>query len=338
MNSNMNQWLAKTLKEKNKKPFPLLSYPGVQLMDVSLGQLAAKGDLQGEAMYRVAQKTDSLASVSFMDLSVEAEAFGAQIKFFDQEVPTVKGVLVANQEEADNLKVPPVGGFRTGEFIKGAAKARELISDRPVFAGMIGPFSLAGRLVDVNRAMVYCKKNPLLLTTVLEKVTEFLISYAKAYKGQGLHGVFIAEPLAGLLSPKLVEVFSEPYVRAIVEAVQDEDFIVLYHNCGDVAVKMTDSIQGTGCAAFHFGNAVNMKQVLEQMSPDKLVMGNIDPAALFVGGSPETMRSQVLELMEECGAFPNFVASSGCDIPHSAPWENIDAFFEAVRNYYGKAK
>jgi uroporphyrinogen decarboxylase len=42
--------------------------------------------------------------------------------------------------------------------------------------------------------------------------------------------------------------------------------------------------------------------------------------------------------MEECGAFPNFVASSGCDIPHSAPWENIDAFFEAVRNYYGKAK
>ena len=338
MNNNMNQWLDETLKQKNKKPFPLLSYPGVQLMDVSLGELAASGDLQGEAMYRVAQRTNSLASVSFMDLSVEAEAFGAQIKFFDQEVPTVKGVLVENQESADNLLVPSVGGFRTGEFIKGAAKARELITDRPIFAGMIGPFSLAGRLVDVNKAMVYCKKNPVLLETVLKKVTEFLISYAKAYKSQGLHGVFIAEPLAGLLSPKLAEAFSEPYVRAIVEAVQDEDFIVLYHNCGDVAAKMTESIQRTGCAAYHFGNAVNMKQVLEQMSPDKLVMGNIDPASVFVGGNPDIMKEAVLELMKECGPYNNFVPSSGCDIPYSAKWENIDAFFEAVDNYYRRTE
>ena len=203
---------------------------------------------------------------------------------------------------------------------------------------MIGPFSLAGRLVDVNKAMVYCKKNPALLETVLKKVTEFLISYAKAYKSQDLHGVFIAEPLAGLLSPKLAEVFSEPYVRAIVEAVQDEDFIVLYHNCGDVAAKMTESIQRTGCAAYHFGNAVNMKQVLEQMSPDKLVMGNIDPASVFVGGNPDIMKEAVLELMKECGPYNNFVPSSGCDIPHSAKWENIDAFFEAVDNYYRRTE
>ena len=101
---------------------------------------------------------------------------------------------------------------------------------------------------------------------------------------------------------------------------------------------MTDSIQRTGCAAFHFGNAVKMKDVLEQMSPDKLVMGNIDPASLFVGGSPETMRRQVLDLMEECGSYPNFLASSGCDIPHKASWENIDAFFETVKNYYEKRK
>jgi formiminotetrahydrofolate cyclodeaminase len=43
-----------------------------------------------------------------------------------------------------------------------------------------------------------------------------------------------------------------------------------------------------------------------------------------------------MEIMEKCCEHPNFVISSGCDIPPLTPWENIDAFFAAVREYYGK--
>ncbi|MBS7172993.1 uroporphyrinogen decarboxylase family protein [Blautia caecimuris] len=32
--------------------------------------------------------------------------------------------------------------------------------------------------------------------------------------------------------------------------------------------------------------------------------------------------------------YPNFVISSGCDIPPAAPLENIQAFFDAVKEYY----
>lgn len=40
---------------------------------------------------------------------------------------------------------------------------------------------------------------------------------------------------------------------------------------------------------------------------------------------------------ECCAEFPNFVISSGCDIPPASPWENIDAFFEAVEEFYNEA-
>lgn len=53
-------------------------------------------------------------------------------------------------------------------------------------------------------------------------------------------GILMAEPLTGMLSPELAVEFSEPYVRQIVQAVQDDDFLVIYHNCGDNAVFMKD--------------------------------------------------------------------------------------------------
>lgn len=38
--------------------------------------------------------------------------------------------------------------------------------------------------------------------------------------------------------------------------------------------------------------------------------------------------------MERCSVYPNFVISSGCDIPPMTPKENIDAFFEAIGFFY----
>ena len=78
----------------------------------------------------------------------------------------------------------------------------KLIDDRPVLAGAIGPFSLAGRLMDVNEVMILCYEEPELVHAVLEKVTQFIISYVAAFKEAGADGVVLAEPLAGLLSPR----------------------------------------------------------------------------------------------------------------------------------------
>lgn len=140
--------------------------------------------------------------------------------------------------------------------------------------------------------------------------------------------------MTGLLSPALAEEFSEPYVRRIVEAVQDDSFLVVYHNCGNAVLRMMDSILATGAAAYHFGNAIDMSDALALVPSDTVTMGNIDPAGEFRNGTPESIRKATLDLLAKCGGYPNFVISSGCDIPPLSKWENIDAFFAAVAEYY----
>lgn len=334
MAKNMKQWVNDMIQATEKKAVPVLSFPAIQLMNISVKELISDSEVQAKGMKLVADRIDSAASVSLMDLSVEAECFGSEIRFSDDEVPTVIGSIVTTEEEAETLEIPKIGSGRTQIYINAIEKALKLITDRPVFAGVIGPFSLAGRLMDVSEAMIYCYEEPDMVHTVLEKVTSFITEYCKAYKAIGAHGVVMAEPLAGLLSPALAEEFSSDYVKKIVDELQDDNFIVIYHNCGNCTIQMIDSIIATGAPVFHFGNAISMEDMMSHIPADRLAMGNVDPAGQFRNGTVESIKEATKAVMTACCKYPNFAISSGCDIPPMSKWENIDAFFEAIKEYY----
>lgn len=315
MKKNMKLWLQKLREDPVKRALPILSFPAVQLMGITVKELISDSDKQAEGMKRIADRVDAAAAVSLMDLSVEAECFGSQIIVSEDEVPTVRDSVITGMDDVEALQIPPVGTARTDIYIDAVRKAVKLIEDRPVFAGMIGPFFLAGRLLDVTEIMYLCYDEPEMVEALLDKVTDFLIAYGRAYRDAGADGIMIAEPLAGMLSPSLEEEFSAPYVKRIVDELQDEEFLVIYHNCGDNTIQMIDSILSTGAAAFHFGNAIDMSEMLPHIPKEIIVMGNVDPAGQFRNGTPESVRINTREIMEACCEYPNFVISSGCDIP-----------------------
>ncbi len=331
MNLTVRAWLSAL--PASGLSMPLLSFPSAQLIGADVYEFTHNAALQVKGIAEVARVTDAAAALCMMDLSVEAEAFGCDVQDGTDEVPTVKGILISSEDEARALAIPPVGTARTGLYVEAARLAKAAVTDRPVLAGIIGPFSLVGRLMDVSEALVNCIADEDFVYAALEKTTAFLIDYARAYKAAGVDGLVMAEPLAGLLSPALEATFSAPYVKAIIDAVQDDDFIVIYHNCGPNTPKMTDSLYANGAAAYHFGDAVELCDILDRMPADRPVMGNISPSEHFAGGTPEQMYAATTALLEQASRYPNFVLSSGCDIPMHASWDNIRAHFAAARDH-----
>ena len=335
MKTDMKKWMQDCINAPTKKAMPILSFPGIQLTGHTVDEMVRSGHLQAVCMEAIARKFNTAAAFSLMDLSVEAEAFGSPIHYSGDEVPTVTAALIHDEEETEALQIPDVGAGRTGECVSGIREVSSLITDRPVLAGIIGPYSLAGRLLDMTEIMILCYAEPEMVETVLEKATEFLVKYAQAFKDAGANGIAIAEPAAGLLSPGLIEVFSTPYVKRICEAVEDDSFMVLYHNCGNV-IPLLENIKEIGAGGYSFGNAVDLEEALKVIPEDNIVIGNIDPAGIIRNGTPEQIRKETLSPMERCCKYPNFVIASGCDIPPMTPLKNIEAFFQAVEEFYHK--
>ena len=332
MHLNMASWAKSIVDSDEVTALPIMTYPGLALVGTGIMDVVTRPEEQVACIDSLASRYPSIAAVMMMDLSIEAEAFGSQVVFSDKEVPTVTGRVVTDLESARTLSVPQVGSARTAKALNATALAAGKILDRPLFGGQIGPFSLAGRLLGLSDIVLAAMRTPATVHAVLEKCTEFLIEYAKAIKKAGANGTIMAEPAAGLLSPRLCHAFSSQYVKRIVAAVQDDEFMVILHNCGN-STRLVESMLSTGAAALHVGNAVKVPEIAAQMPADRLVMGNIDPGGIFKIGSPEQVRQAVHKLLVEMKEYPNFVLSSGCDIPPGAPLANMDAFFEALAEH-----
>ena len=335
---NMDAWIREQIATQDKKAMPLLSYPSVQLLFITVDDLVKNPGEMALGVRLIADRYNMPFATTYMDLSVEAEAFGATCTYHTDDIPTITGQLVSTQEEADALEIPELGAGRTGTVLDSLKKTLMIVKDRPVFANCTGPFSMAGRLMDVNEILLLTYEEPEVVHTVLEKCTEFLIKYIRAMKEIGANGVIMAEPLAGLMSLGPMHEFSSNYVRRIIDELQSRDFVFVYHNCANAIEKKVEAVMATGARMFHFGDRANMWELLQTLPKDVIVMGNISPSAVFMCDSTYKMAHDTQKLLRQCLICENFMISSGCDIPANTPIENIDKFFEVINLGYHKKR
>jgi len=328
---NFNQLV---LQSPRRLALPISMYPGLALTGVKVSDIVTNPQAQLAAQAALRQRYNSPFVASAMDLSVEAEAFGCTIAVSDAEVPTVTGRLVTSQEQANKLAVPQPGDQRTGVYLETVRLLRQMPGQPFVFAGCIGPFSLAARLVGVSEAMELTIAEPDLMHALVEKSAAFLTRYIQALRAAGAHGLIMAEPAAGLLSPRGLLGYSSAYIKRIAAAVNDESFSIVLHNCAAQLVHLP-AIQATGLKTFHFGAPMDIAAALGKVPPDVIVCGNLDPAGVFVQLPPAAVTAKVTQLLAATTAHSNFVISSGCDLPPNAPLASLDAFYEAVKATYG---
>lgn len=332
MKMNMTKWVADVIRRKEVTALPVMTHPGIEMNGNTVREAVSNGRVHYEAVMSLVRNYPSVAAATIMDLTTEAEAFGAEIAFSDIAVPAVSSRLLPDAESIYRLQVPSLSAGRIPAYLKANLLAAKAIDDRPLLAGCIGPFSLAGRLYDMSEIMVLIYEQPEAAHTLLQKCTDFIEKYCLALKATGANGVMMAEPAAGLMSNDDCKQFSSQYVKRIVDRVQDDSFIVVLHNCGNTG-HCTEAMVATGAAAYHFGNKCRMEEVIRDVPPTALAMGNIDPVSVFKDGMPFQMRQAVSDLLEKMRPYPNFVLSSGCDTPPHTPKVNVDAFFEALDEY-----
>ena len=331
---NNKEWINGIIDDSKRCTIPIMTHPGIEMIGCTVSDAVRNGKIHAEAICALSKKYPAKASTVIMDLTVEAEAFGCNIEFPENDMPHILGRLV-DSAGVENLQIPGMSAGRIQEYLTANRIAVDTIIDKPVFAGAIGPFSLAGRLFDMSEIMMSCYIEPDIVALLLEKCTLFLTSYCNELKRTGCAGVIIAEPAAGLLSNDDCMKFSSVYVKQIIENIQDDSFMVTLHNCGNKG-HCTDAMLYTGAKAFHFGNAVSMEETLKLCPADVLVMGNIDPVGILKMMTPEQVENEVTFLLEKTAEFSNFVLSTGCDAPPNIPVENIEAYYNALQKFNTK--
>lgn len=128
----MKTWINEVLSKAEVTSLPIMTHPGIELIGETVKRAVTDGEVHFRAIQAVAERYHTSSCTVIMDLTVEAEAFGAQVKFPEDEVPTVIGRLITDMDSVDKLQIPDLSQGRLPEYLKANRLAVEFMKDRPV--------------------------------------------------------------------------------------------------------------------------------------------------------------------------------------------------------------
>lgn len=330
----MDTRFAKFVQEsRGRLAMPLCAYSGLEITGESVEDMVSVPGSQFRAIMALADRYRTPVLVTAIDTSIEAEAYGCEVRISAREVPSVVGRLVTGSADIAALADPVPGDARTRVPLETAWRLTAEVGEGvPVLGAMLGPFALASRLFGLTEAAAATTTEPETVEALLDIVTGFLCRYALEFRETGAWGILIAEAAAGNLPPDGVARFSAPFVKRIIKAVETSDFSVILHD-GRASAEHLDPLLESGASHLHFGAAMDMAATLAHVAPGVVLGGNLDPVRLFQKGTPQAVGDAARVLLEATRPHKNFVISSGGDVPPGSPLANLNAFFRAVADF-----
>src|SRR5512143_2277473 len=195
----------------------------------SLNQKFAATHLDAKMMAAAAATTYKLfgfeCAVAPFDLCVEAEAMGCEINVYahseDLLYPTIKQKLIHNEAEMEVSFPTDIAGRGRVPMMADAIGLlkKELGDAAPVGSYVLGPFTLAGQIMELNDLLKLSFKKPDKVGALLDKLADVIIQVAKEYEKAGVDFMTVREmgATSDVLSPRVFKSLILPYLKKIFD-------------------------------------------------------------------------------------------------------------------------
>jgi len=332
---NHRERVLKTLRGEKVDRMPCFSGMGnVTVHGLERAQLRfAELHSDAEKMAAAAASTYRLfgfeCAVVPFDLGMEAEALGCELNFYDDGsrriiYPTVRTKVLRFGEE---LEVPE-DLLELGR-IPVVAEALGLLRDEmggevAVGSYVLGPYTLAGQIMDLNELLKNSFKNPAWVRELLFELSGIAQSVAGELRRAGADYITVREmgAPADVISPRM---FSSLVLGPLKETIAGIKAPTILHICGDTN-PIVELMASAGANAILVDQKNDVRASVEKLRGRSRVLGNIDPYGVLVKGSPRDVEEAVREAVNAgvSGVSP------GCDVWPEVPADNMRMLVEAV--------
>ncbi|MBN2275866.1 MAG: uroporphyrinogen decarboxylase family protein [Bacteroidales bacterium] len=336
--------MIKTLFKKTRTAYtsdqrlicPLMGFPGLNLVNSTIKLAQQNYGEHYKVLHSLVTKFQPDIIFPLMDLSVEANALGTYTVFPKNDTPTV---LKDHFDIADLTMQKQINIMYDTRLLGYVETVRlaNLNFSQEIMRGayVTGPYSLAGLIMGANEAAIAAIMEPEILLEMCEFAIERIQEYIRLLTGAGAQVICILEPTAVMLGPDEFEKFSSSFIKHIVNNYRYSNVSIIYHTCGNtmhLIEKMKESqVDGISLDSPKVG--VSLPEVARILKNDTLLLGNIDPTGTILNGEPDAVKKEVRDLLQSMDFYPNFILSTGCDLPQEVSIENINAFMETGRQY-----
>jgi MtaA/CmuA family methyltransferase len=267
------------------------------------------------------------------DMGVEAEAIGCGINYYEDSegilYPTVSEKVADSVEDWD-LQLPekPLDKGRIPVVVGAIKELKDTVGDEvAVGAWVLGPYTLAGQLFELDDLFKKSFKKPDAVHRALDVLEDFLVDLAALYREAGADYMTVREMGGGgdILSPRMFGSLIQPHLRNVFAALDSPKIL---HICGDTNL-IVDQMADCGADGISVDQKNDLRETRKKVGEEELLLGNLDPYNVLVAGSPEDIEAAIKDIIDSGvdAVWP------GCDIWPDVPEDNMKTLVEATHKY-----
>ncbi len=341
----MSKLLLDVLNRKKTKrvPFWLMRQAGRYLEEYrklrqttkSFFDLVYTPKLAAEITLQPIQRFDMDAAILFSDILVVPHAIGHEVGFVEGEGPKLDALFEKKRLPDYNLKQASKKFDLVYETVR---RVRGNLDDRHSLIGFAGsPWTVATYMIEGGGSKDHVRSRSWVLedmqrfSALLEVLVEATVEYLLGQVNAGADALQLFDTWAGALPDSLFDICVIEPTKEIVRRVKaekpDTPIIGFPRASGS---RYLDYARLTGVDAVSIDASVSPEWAAEKLSPHVVIQGNLDPAALVVGGS--VLENEIDRTLKAFRHVPH-IFNLGHGIVPYVPVENVRALSVQVKNF-----
>jgi uroporphyrinogen decarboxylase len=272
------------------------------------------------------------AAIIFSDILVIPQAMGLEVLMEEGKGPSLPKTI-KSQQDIDQLNTSNAEHHLKYVLDALSLTKKELNGRVPLIGFAGAPWTILCYMIEGkgsktwDKAKQFAYTQPRLAHSLLQKITSITIDYLKAQVRAGADTVQVFDSWAGSLSPEDFQIFAQPYLTQIADALKDLAPVILFPKGSWYALK---DLSKSAASGIGIDWSITPSLARELTNNNITLQGNFDPARLLAP-IPQIKR-WVKEMIDGFGV-QNYIANLGHGITPNVPVDHAKGFVDAVKEY-----
>lgn len=291
------------------------------------------GQLLAECQLRSRETLGSDAVFAFTDFSIEAEALGARLEYYDAQYPDIVVPVLQPQEDAGRLAPPdPASAGRLPQVLHAVGLMRAAVGESGCVAGAItGPMTLATQLYGTETALFIAVDDPERFERALDLATATALSFGAAQLAAGAHAMVVFDPAASpaVAPADFFRTRLQPRLARLVAGLRAAGAQIVWLNVAGPTAPILSLYAEIGVDIATFDYYVDAAAA-QRLLPRTCLAGNLKSLDFLLPEAAPRIGAQASALIQAFSTRGGFILSSGCEIPPESAAAAVSALAHAA--------
>jgi [methyl-Co(III) methanol-specific corrinoid protein]:coenzyme M methyltransferase len=326
--------VEKLFKKEPIDTMPIFSGQGmvtiqaIQKMGIRFSQVHTSAEYLAESARATAEMFGFDAVIIPYDMCTVPEALGRGVSLYDKSEDILYPTVPYKWEKLEDVTVPD-DFLKRGRMplVDEAFRILKQDGKYSIGAWVLGPFTMAGQVIELDLLLKGVKKDKERVTAFLSMMTDVVIKVAQHYQELGADYISIRDMGTGtdLLSPRMWRDLIQPNLVRIFAALKPPR---VNHICGstDLIIEMMNEC---GAEALSVDHKNNMAETRKKVGDDVLIFGDFEAYSTLC----QMDAAQVEGVIKTCIDKGADAVWPGCDIWPDVKKENVETYVATMRKY-----